>query len=129
MKFGKELLRAAEVSDKIVAQDCWIDYKVLKKMLKHSPLEQQEPPHENEKELITHSEVERRFFLALRAELHKVETRFSELRDSALLAAEDFLKVPENEDPQELLHMCADTRKFTLRFRGFLDDIKLWVII
>lgn len=122
MKFGKELLRAAAASEAVVNPDWWLDYKVLKKMLKHNPMEEDlgnDPPR-NEKERITNSEVERNFFLALQAELRKVESRFSALKVQALRNAEESLKHTSGDiSVQEGLGLCTSAHLFLLIVENF----------
>ncbi|KAH9255815.1 hypothetical protein BASA81_006216 [Batrachochytrium salamandrivorans] len=121
MKFGKELLRAAAASESIVPEDSWIDYKVLKKMLKHNPMEEDNGEKEvrNQKERITNSEVERNFFLALQAELRKVENQFSALKAQALRNAHEALAEGGIMSPQDALRRCTDAHLFLLIVENF----------
>lgn len=127
MKFGKELLRAVAASEPVVSADTWLDYKVLKKMLKNMPPEEndvQESVPEAQK-IIT-SEVEREFFRALSNELKKVETRFTELKSKSLQLAEEFSN-PDDVDPTELrkselqerLNKCASAHLFVLLVENY----------
>jgi SPX domain protein involved in polyphosphate accumulation len=123
MKFGKELLRAVAASESVVSSDKWLDYKVLKKMLKKMPeMEAAEGVAEAEK--IVNSQAEREFFRALSNELNKVDTRFIELKANALRLAETFASPVADETlPQTELHerlsQCAQAHLFVLLVENY----------
>lgn len=128
MKFGKELLQAAQACESIVHLDCWIDYKVLKKMLKHNPMEDDpaNSPTTSQKERILKSDVERRFFSALQIELNKVDFRYKELKQKAMEMAHSFLfqsafrtSNKHNAAPVDTLRACADIHLYLLVVKNY----------
>jgi SPX domain protein involved in polyphosphate accumulation len=130
MKFGKELLRAVAASEAVVSGDKWLDYKVLKKMLKKMPPTNEPAEGIVEAEKIINSQVEREFFRALSNELKKVETMFTELKSRSLTLAEEFSSPPttpgsgidspgSRSELQERLSRCASAHMFVLLVENY----------
>jgi len=124
MKFGKELLRAVAASEPVVNADTWLDYKVLKKMLKQMPPESDSADGVPEAEKIVNSQEEREFFRALSNELKKVETRYTELKSKSLQLAEEFTSNEDisnlrNGELQERLSKCASAHLFVLLVENY----------
>ena len=125
MKFGKELLRAVAASEAVVSADKWLDYKVLKKMLKKMPPTSQTDSTVPDAQKIINSENERAFFRALSNELRKVELRFAELKAKSLELAEEFSDPNVVETPmqpselQERLSRCASAHLFVLLVENY----------
>ncbi|KAH9257823.1 hypothetical protein BASA81_003842 [Batrachochytrium salamandrivorans] len=119
MKFGKELLHAAAACEPIVDHESWMDYKVLKKMLKQNPMEQT-ITGANQKERIVKSGAARRFFLALQQELTKVDKRYLEIKAKAVEMARTFLNEPLLlVSSVERQRMCADIHLYLLVVKNF----------
>jgi len=125
MKFGKELLRAVAASESVVSADTWLDYKVLKKMLKGMPPAAETDNSIPDAEKIINSKGEREFFKALSTELRKVETRFADLKAKSLALAEEFsspavLSIPMRANElQERLTRCASAHLFVLLVENY----------
>jgi len=125
MKFGKELLRAVAASEAVVSADKWLDYKVLKKMLKRMPPTEDNDNSVPETAKIINSDEEREFFRMLANELRKVETRFAELKSRSLHLAEEYstpnvLATPKRpSELQERLTRCASAHLFVLLVENY----------
>lgn len=125
MKFGKELLRAVAASEAVVSSDNWLDYKVLKKMLKRMPPDNAQDESVPEATKILNSDGEREFFRALSNELKKVETRFADLKSKSLALAEEFssplafTNMARPNDLQERLTRCASAHLFVLLVENY----------
>lgn len=123
MKFGKELLRAVEASESAIDNAHWLDYKGLKKKLKHMPPDSSDAQGA---ERIVNSKEERDFFQTLAKELRKVEQRFLELKTESSRLVSEFDKGSEalaktqpltNQDVaklKELLERCTEAHLYIL---------------
>lgn len=125
MKFGKELLRAVAASEAVVGADTWLDYKVLKKMLKKMPPAEEADGSVPDKEKLTKSKEEIQFFRALANELKKVESRFAQLKEQSLALAQEFSSPELYQNPlppnelRERLTKCASAHLFVLLVENY----------
>ncbi len=77
MKFGKKILNAGDASSALCDSSLWLDYKLMKKLLKTFKPEDSETKDEH---AIKSNPDERRFFTILKHELQKVEEGFLRLQ-------------------------------------------------
>jgi len=113
MKFCKQIQAAAGTSTSLCSEDKWLNYKLLKKLIKKIPSEIKTgaDADSQQESILKNSEQERSFFLQLRRELKKVSACFKELEQEALRnlvhLQRECLEAEPGSEPVKTLNDCT----------------------